>query len=426
MSMSDCPVELLDMIVDRVSSGKGLRSLRAVDKTFCALATPRAFRQVYVTNSLPSALGLKALMDCDKLAKTVERIVFRWSEPSELVTDSVAARATFVALVTIFAQLHKFPALVALALELCPGLRGQSITVNEDGQIDLSRQSTEAGLVQSTIVQALLRNRDLPRLKSLTLANLIAFPFAYYESQPFADMLSSVEHLHLTLHGMSSLDGPGAPETWSWMWQEMVPIHFLGPPQSRLTSLTLTSDQPVGRFPRLDLSGLFFPALRRLELGGIMFDHHRRIEDFIVRHGQSLVTLVLDSCPMHVESLDGAPERPWREVCDRLARELEALIDLRVYLRTGWGLDDLDRSEEVRLTYECQSDGTGYGYARGETTKMLEALDRPALEQLLEKVRTRKAKQAKEPSLPSHIGDPVEVPLAEPASASFVIPIHWV
>ncbi|KAI0354420.1 hypothetical protein OH77DRAFT_500230 [Trametes cingulata] len=82
MSMNDCPVELLDMIVERVSSDKGLRNLRAVDRTFCALATPRAFRQVYVTNCLPSALGLKALMDCDKLAKTVERIVFRWSQPS--------------------------------------------------------------------------------------------------------------------------------------------------------------------------------------------------------------------------------------------------------------------------------------------------------------------------------------------------------
>ena len=80
MSMNTCPVELLALIVEHVPTDKGLRSLRAVDKTFCALATPLAFRRAYVTNSLPSAQGLRALMECHELAKTVETIIFRWND----------------------------------------------------------------------------------------------------------------------------------------------------------------------------------------------------------------------------------------------------------------------------------------------------------------------------------------------------------
>ena len=80
MSMNTCPVELLALIVEHVPTDKGLRSLRAVDKTFCALATPLAFRRAYVTNSLPSAQGLRALMECHELANTVATIIFRWND----------------------------------------------------------------------------------------------------------------------------------------------------------------------------------------------------------------------------------------------------------------------------------------------------------------------------------------------------------
>ncbi|KAI9068944.1 hypothetical protein FKP32DRAFT_101185 [Trametes sanguinea] len=427
MSMRDCPVELLALVVERVSSDAGLRSLRAVDRTFCTLATPRAFRRAYVTNSLPSALGLKALMECERLANTVETIVFRWSNASQHMEDRAERKATYIALVTVFAQLHKFPALSNVELRFFPGAEPPPLMVDEDGNADFSGHPSEAGLMQSTIMQSLLRNPSLPRLSSLSLANLIGFPFPYYESPSFAAMLSSLEHLHVSLHGMHSLCGPRRAEVWDWMWQETIPIHFLRPPQPHLASLSLTSDAPVGSSPRLDLSGLFFPALRRLELGGIMFDDHRRIEDFIVRHGKTLTTLVLDSCPMYIPPPGEMPTRPWHDVCDRFAEGLEALVDLQIFLRTGWGLDDLKRSDEVRLTYEVSL--FAYGHSRGDCGFAVEALDRPAIDNLFTVVRERRKKHAELP--PPVVATEEESPRAhldatETVDQSFTVPIHWV
>lgn len=76
--MNACPVELLALIVNRVPSDEGLRILRTVDRTFCALATPLVFRRVHVKNRLPSVQGLAALMGREEIAKVVEIVAFHW------------------------------------------------------------------------------------------------------------------------------------------------------------------------------------------------------------------------------------------------------------------------------------------------------------------------------------------------------------
>ena len=83
--MSDCPTELLELFVEHVLDESTLRNLRAVDSTFCVLATPRAFRNVHATNSLQSAIGLRCLMETPALAKNVESVVFRWTDPPDAI-----------------------------------------------------------------------------------------------------------------------------------------------------------------------------------------------------------------------------------------------------------------------------------------------------------------------------------------------------
>ncbi|KAH9895930.1 hypothetical protein C8Q73DRAFT_789726 [Cubamyces lactineus] len=422
MSMNTCPAELLALIVERVPTDQGLRSLRAVDKTFCALATPLAFRRAYVTNSLPSAQGLRALMECHELAKTVETIIFRWGDTSGDMEDAPTKRATYVALIAVFAQLHRFPGLMHVELNMFPGMP-DPLVVGDTGHLE--EYPSESSFVESTVLKALLRGAGLPRLKSLTMANLMPFPFAHYESREFADLLSSVEHLHISFHGEDSVRGSRGREMWNSLWHEVVPIHFLGPTQMRLTSLTLMSDQPVGRVPRIDLSGLFFPVLRHLELGGITFDHHRRIEDFIVRHGKTLATLVLDSCPMHMPNNNDGPLWSWCDVCDRFAENLEGLVDVQFHVREGWGLDNRKRTGEVRLFYH--SGDTSYGGERGKETRAHEAADRPAIDRLLEKVRKRREKEPARIQPISELGAiPVVLGTPDRTSEAFVVPIHWV
>ena len=93
------------------------------------------------------------------------------------------------------------------------------------------------------------------------------------------------------------------------------------------------SSQPAKLYEQVLLAVLRHtePLLRRLELGGMTFSSARRMEDFIVRHGRTLTSLVLDSCPMHVE-LDPPqpPARTWTDVCNRFNEELQALVDFDI------------------------------------------------------------------------------------------------
>ncbi|KAI0697209.1 hypothetical protein C8T65DRAFT_698196 [Cerioporus squamosus] len=413
MSIHHCPTELLELVVDNVACQHTLRNLRMVDRTFCALATSRAFRAAYVTNQLDSASGLKSLMECDDLARHVQSVVFRWMDVQD---ESRANRGlqltTQATLVSVFCQLHRFPTLSALDINFCPRILYRR---NAAGQAE--EELAQHLFLQSVIMQSLARNTDLPHIRTLTLRNLIPFPFASYEEAGFARLLEKVEQLSVSVHGITNLHAPGqnAEELWEWMWQEIVPIRLLGPPQGQLTSLSITSDQPVGRMPHVDFGGLFYPALQHLALGGITFTNARRVEDFIARHRHTLTSLVLDSCPMHFGDGLDAPDRTWAEVCDRFNEELQALVDLEVTLRTKWGLDSMDRSSQMRLTYEKSL--TGFGYDRGTYGERFEAADRPALDRLVAAVQSRKRRSN------LHFSRPTAPVVPRQGSGTFVVPI---
>ena len=332
---------------------------------------------------------------------------------SFVVANRVLHRSIQVALVSVFAQLHRFPALSALDLDFSPRVFFYRRKAEKD-------EPAEHLFLQSVIIESLVRNTALPHIRSLTIGNLIPFPLACYEEAGFARLLEKVERLELSAHGINNLHvrDQNREELWGWMWQEIIPIRLLRPPQRQLTSLSLTSDQPVGRTPHVELGGLFYPALQHLALSGVMFSSARRVEDFVARHRHTLTSLVLDSCPMHVDDgFNNGPERTWAEVCDRFNAELQALVDLEITLRTSWGLDNMDRAPQMRRTYETSL--TGFGYDRGVLCAEFEAADRPALDRLVAAVHARKLRRGTQSSQPRDHVDVVPMQNVKP----FVVPV---
>lgn len=330
-----------------------------------------------------------------------------------------------VALISVFAQLHRFPAVTALDLRFMSRICYCS-PQNAQGQTD---DSERTGLVlQNVVMQSLVRNTHLPTIRTLTLDNMIAFPFSFYGDAGFARLVSQVDSLRLCVHGMDILHAPGqlnTEELWELMWQETIPIHFLMPSQRHLTSLVLISEQPVGADPHVELGALYYPALRRLELSGVVFTSARRVEDFVVRHRRTLAELVLDSCPMYVGG-NLAPARTWAEVCDRFHEELEVLVDVQIRLRTEWGLEQMDWSEGVRLTYELSL--SGFGYPRGQLCAGYEEADRPAVDRFVGGVCARKQRlEEREAGARASTvtgSPPVEIPpVPSLEGQSFVVPI---
>ncbi|RPD54601.1 hypothetical protein L226DRAFT_575106 [Lentinus tigrinus ALCF2SS1-7] len=418
MSIHHCPTELLELVVDNVTCQATLRNLRSVDSTFCALATPRAFHTAYVTNLPESATGLKSLMECDDFARHVHSLVFRWTDAADDIRGNQdLQRSMQVALISVFAQLHRFPALSALDLKFCPRLFLHRR--NAAGLIANLDEPAQRLFLQSIIIQSLARNTDFPHIRSLTLGNLVPFPLACYQETGFAQLLEKVERLDISVHGTNNLHSPGqnTEELWEWTWQEIVPIRLLGPPQAQLTSLSITSDQPVGRVPHVELGGLFYPALQHLALGGVTFTGARRVEDFVARHRRTLTSLVLDSCPMHVTERLNGPDRTWAEVCDRFNAELQELVDLDITLRTKWGLDDMEKAPQMRLTYETSL--TGFGYNRGSGCEQFESADRSALERLVAAVKSRKQRRGPQSLRPPPLSGIILRQNTEP----FVVPI---
>lgn len=401
VAFNDLPVELVGAIVHEVAPIRDLLRLRAVNHTFSAYATPRAFHTFHVVNTEKSARGHRLLAK-SPLAPLVKKLVVHCEAgPGEnkllnTVEEDEESKAIRIAFAYNFVRLSLFPSLRDLELNFFSGMVWQTVQSAEDGTITLSHPS-KYFMLQSSIMQALLGSspRRIPRLRSLALNNIIPFPAPEYEGEALQTLMSGLEHFTMTAHALR-FKGRRGEDMWSWFWSEMVPERFLAPAQRTLRSLTLFSDQPIGQFPTVDLSWLRFPQLASLRLAGFTFNEHTLAEDFVVAHGATLRSLTLDTCPMHVDCKE--PPRPWAVVYQRFAERLTALVEFSTLRRTGWGLHEKDTRLELQSPYERSI--TGYGYERGKDVKLplsVVQADRIALRNFLRTVNRRREARSMPP-----------------------------
>ncbi|GBE85811.1 hypothetical protein SCP_0803330 [Sparassis crispa] len=181
----------------------------------------------------------------------------------------------------------------------------------------------------------------------------------------FTQFLSSMEELSLSFLGIHVL-GNLSDVVYGVFWTALFIPRFLMPGQSQLASLSLTSDMPIGQDPPVQFDTLRFPALRSLSLNGVVFDNEERLDRFVMNHHATLATLELNSCPIYFpDTVTLDVPRRWSNLLQRFEAGLQQLVQFRVLLRSGWGLDNLEVFEpaETRLTYV--SSLSGFGYPRG-------------------------------------------------------------
>ena len=70
--MNSLPYELLKIIVDGLSDRKDLLHIRAVNKTFCALATPCVFARLSTTGAAEDAIAIREVVRRKPLAECVK------------------------------------------------------------------------------------------------------------------------------------------------------------------------------------------------------------------------------------------------------------------------------------------------------------------------------------------------------------------
>ncbi|KAJ7466871.1 hypothetical protein FB451DRAFT_1259336 [Mycena latifolia] len=341
------PLELIGTILDQLDRGSFL-ALRSANKAFNALTTPRAFHELMVTDTVESADGLRGIQSTFAIANYVTSIVFRGSAPEFPENDLTGPAAEYdtklAAVPSAFAGLSKLPQLVSLRFEF-------NDDCNEEDW-DTTENPSYFFRMQCAILQAAV-SAPLPALKFLTLTNLIALPYALYESQAFAEFLRPLEALSIDVSGPDDLsEGIFASTALVEFWEQMAPI--LCAAQS-VSSLRLASNGLIGITPNLTFPTTPLPNLTSLSLTNVCFhseDFPGCPESFILLHSAHLTHLTLKDCPLN--GYDQVWARSWAAVLANLEVKMQALRSFSIggdkaleytYEDMGWGFITLDAEE---------------------------------------------------------------------------------
>ena len=200
---------------------------------------------------------------------------------------------------------------------------------------------------QWNIVEALgMNGKRLPGLQSLKIFGwLDACKFiSLFDKAKLTQLTASLRHLSFSLPAGAT--GPEDSMSREHFWKQVVVRNMLKPAVN-LESLAIKG--VWGEKQCLDISQVLlatYPRLAALSLKGIIWEDGTighgdvivppPLEDFIVRHRETLKILKLDGCSIHVE--DYGREPPicyWADVYKRLADALTELVELEVEFDEG-------------------------------------------------------------------------------------------
>ncbi|KAF8132167.1 hypothetical protein K438DRAFT_1885001 [Mycena galopus ATCC 62051] len=375
--MASVPVELLLAIVDWVEDSTVLFNLRLVSHTFNAVAAPLVFRVLYVRDSVQSAEGLACFQASDPATRSaVQEIVFdgdpigRGSWSDEYITGQPGRDALFAA----FSGLAKFPALHTLRFKFYPRFQELETSVFPENPSHF--------LLLQLGLFAVLAAHPMPSLTSLELTNLIPVPHNIYATQAFQNFFRPLTTLRISvLSDRSNQDARYADSSLCDFWEASIPSILKI--STRLTSLTMRSDYPVGIRPASPLAFIHLPMLTTLSLDNFVLDPARAdydIVESIVRHKATLTQLELFECSVYsVEK--GVYPRPWHTVFQRFRQELLGLRALQL-VRPGAADDDT-----VELEYLYPSSSFPF-CIDPEAGRQARVLDEAALQSLISAMKS--------------------------------------
>ncbi|KAH9016665.1 hypothetical protein EDB83DRAFT_227790 [Lactarius deliciosus] len=332
------PLEILTAIFEEVDGIRDLCNVRIVCRTFCATATPIAFRVLSVIATRGSAKNLGQLLDVPDIAAHVREVAYRDTGADRKGRMVKQIRANAIReLASSFSRIHQLPRLETISLTFYPLCDNR---LGSDGQGRLA--------VQTSILHVLTTSFGVraPKLTSLSLDNLRIWEFPPLKSPSFQTVLTTLRRLLLSVLSDRSIGASWFNDFWIHFWGTLCPHVILAPTQQTLTELTLHSDAPVGASSGLSFSGLRFPLLCMLSVRGLVFELSVEVEAFVLRHATTLAQLEVLACKLpanlplsYSQSTstalargEGSSSGPggWDRIWDRFAAELTALVTLDV------------------------------------------------------------------------------------------------
>ncbi|KAI0249304.1 hypothetical protein BJV78DRAFT_1228592 [Lactifluus subvellereus] len=371
--------ELLEAIVAEVRSPETLLQLRTASSYLNTLATPLAFRSICFINKDNSLERFKRIAnyDRDKLAQHIREVIYQYEEadPSEPVRPYALRGFDGTSFVETLAILSQLPALESLVLNFRS--HDGPFSLGSDGDPSFPPEI----VLQFLIFKALgeIDQGFASPLKSLTINRLLPLPHPSLREPTIITLLSTLTHL--TINTTTNCSAFGMPEPHSD--RSVFPKGALS---SSLVSLQL--HHACLRSPNMlaPITEIRLPHLAHLSLQRHYFSGRCEVENFITRHGETLVELKLFLCPMTLSTVKTSSRqskrpRQWAQVWDRFRSELKVLKCLVVSERNDSnGVEDNGLGRYIDNSHSCKVVNLG----KAETTD-----DENAYKRLQEVVESR-------------------------------------
>jgi hypothetical protein len=238
-----------------------------------------------------------------------------------------------------FANLHQFPRLKKLALYF--DVRYHPVVPYDTSGYPPYKVVREIGNShQWDVLYAIGNNKNpLPELKSFELYGWhCSREFSsLFDETPIASLIASLRHLHFSL----PLVRPEHSASRELLWKQVVMRRMLQPAEN-LESLKIFRNQAWDNKQFLDISHQLatYPRLTVLSLWGIAWEDGKMsrggiimptpLEDFIVRHRETLKKLNMGNCSINVGETSRPPVCYWADIYKRLAEALTELVEVEV------------------------------------------------------------------------------------------------
>lgn len=323
--MRDLPIELINAIVQDISATVDLLHLRSLNRSYRKLVTPRAFSKLHIKNSIQSAQNFRQIIATASLAIHVREVVYdsRDNECFRLLPDNVdsadAVSELEEVLTNAFCGITALPRIESVILNFWPSFlcRESGREVCENPFWFINRQLT--------LLHAIHHGMKTSRMTTLSLNNVI-LPTTSYD---FVSSLTDSPLSHISVSVVSNAE----VSTWSASNNINGSLGALLPPSNpTLKSIVLRSPQGAYHSLATRLSSFYYPSLESLVLENIIFDHTPSfdgVEEFVLRHRDTLQRLELQSCACYVSD-SGTNVRQWSTIWQRWAAELTSLTELVV------------------------------------------------------------------------------------------------
>ncbi|KAH8984258.1 hypothetical protein EDB92DRAFT_1887860 [Lactarius akahatsu] len=297
----------------RIFYSKELLTLRLVCREFCHIVSPRIFRTLKLTHTLPSIRGFTAMLRSPWVAPCVQSVKYqywdpepyRYETPADEVQEARSARVEIRELLQhALSCLHELPSLHSLSIrfgDIAP-LPAELDAIRDDLNVVLS-----ALLVLGTKAPGALSAFSLSRLPPIHLPQ--------YDDPAFRALLAGLDQLEIHTAGTdawSALTTPPLPQDLISPCEPffsrtlprcLLPASTPAPPTAfaHLEALALSFSDPVGVFYlSYNFADLFFPALRALRLQHVQFSAARDAEHLVTRHANTLLELHIAHCQIAV------------------------------------------------------------------------------------------------------------------------------